>query len=95
MGDSIKSPLGFATHGYSSLFGMGMGGAKDAFEDVSGVSAAKDAAKESKKGIQKQKQLEDAKLAEKDDEIARRRLRSGSRGSLIATSPRGVQSLGG
>ena len=55
MGDSIKSPLGFATHGYSSLFGMGMGGAKDAFEDVSGVSAAKDAAKESKKGIQKQK----------------------------------------
>lgn len=69
--------------------------AKSGFDDLSGVSAAKDAAKAQKKALAGQKLAEDAKLAEKDDEIARRRLRGGQRSSLIATTPRGVPSLGG
>ncbi len=92
MGDKKMLGLDFATG--IPLLGLGSSTLTDGIKDVTGVSAAENAAKEQKKGISKQKQLEDAKLAEKDDEIARRRLRPG-KGSLIATSPRGVQPLGG
>lgn len=95
MGDTLKTGADFATFGSASLLeGVG-GSAKSGIEQVTGVTAAARAADEQKKLMNKQKQEEDRKLAEKDDEIARRRLRGGMRSSLIATTPRGVQPLGG
>ena len=97
MGDTVTRMADFATFGSGTLLKKSgiTGEIKGGVEDVTGITAAADAAKLAKKGIKKQQQKENIELAEKDDEIARRRRRGGQRTSLIATSPRGVQNLGG
>ena len=66
-----------------------------------GSGAAKRAAREQSESIAKQKQIEGARLAEEESEIAKRRALTesgrGGRSLLIATSPTGVKAktLGG
>lgn len=59
---------------------------------------ARKAAARQEELIAKQKQKEAARLAESESEVAKRRAliqRKGGRSLLIATSPRGVEQLGG
>ena len=73
-------------------------------EDPAGLSrkssaekAAEKAAKEAEKQTKLQRQRETARLAEAESDVATRRAlaRAGGRSLLVATSPQGVQTLGG